>query len=78
MNDNMNRIKRLMAALAACVFVAVSCDVNDQTQPEEIYLDVNANNISGQWELVEWNGTPLTSCTYVYLDIGQNDRTYTI
>ena len=78
MNDNMNRIKRLMAALAACVFVAVSCDVNDQTQPQEIYLDVNANNISGQWELVEWNGTSLTSGTYVYLDIVRNDRTYTM
>lgn len=42
------------------------------------YLDVNANNISGKWELVQWNGSSLTEGTYVYLDIIRNDRTYTM
>ena len=73
----MNTFKKIMtAALAALSFLAVSCDKNENTEPQEIYLDVNANNISGKWELVEWNGSSLTSGTYVYLDIVRNDRTF--
>lgn len=73
----MNTFKKIMtAALAALSFLAVSCDKNENTEPQEIYLDVNANNISGKWELVEWNGASLTSGTYVYLDIVRNDRTF--
>ena len=45
----MNTFKKIMtAALAALSFLAVSCDRTD-TEPQEIYLDVNANNISGKW-----------------------------
>ena len=73
----MNTFKKIMtAALAALSFLAVSCDKNENTEPQEIYLDVNANNISGKWELVEWNGASLTSGTYVFLDIVRNDRTF--
>ena len=39
---------------------------------------MNANNISGSWELVEWNGAPLQQGTYVFLDIVRKDNTYTI
>ena len=75
----MNTFKKIMtAALAALSFLAVSCDRNDVSEPQEIYLDVNANNISGKWELVEWNGTALTSGTYVFLDIVRNDRSFKI
>ena len=49
----MNTFKKIMtAALVALSFLAVSCDRNDTSEPQEIYLDVNANNISGKWELV--------------------------
>ncbi|MBR5273738.1 MAG: hypothetical protein IKU33_00675 [Bacteroidales bacterium] len=75
----MNTFKKIMtAALAALSFLAVSCDMNDVSEPQEIYLDVNANNISGKWELVEWNGAALTSGTYVFLDIVRNDRSFKI
>lgn len=75
----MNTFKKIMtAALAALSFLAVSCDRNDVSEPQEIYLDVNANNISGKWELVEWNGAALTSGTYVFLDIVRNDRSFKI
>ena len=75
----MNTFKKIMTtALAALSFLAVSCDRNENTEPQEIYLDVNANNISGKWELVEWNGAALTSGTYVFLDIVRNDRTFKI
>lgn len=72
----MNRIKILMAALYAVAALLVSCT----EKPDEAvqYLDVNANNISGKWELVQWNDAPLAEGTYVYLDIVRNDKTYTM
>ena len=73
---DMNRIKILMAALYAVAALLVSCT----EKPDEAvqYLDVNANNISGKWELVQWNDAPLAEGTYVYLDIVRNDKTYTM
>lgn len=75
----MNTFKKIMtAALAALSFFAVSCDRNDMTEPQVEYLDVNANNISGKWELVEWSGNALTAGTYVFMEIVRNDRTFKI
>ena len=71
----MNKVKMLIAA-AFAVMSLISCTEKPEVTVE--YLDVNANNISGKWELVEWNGSPLTEGTYVYLDIVRNDRTYTM
>lgn len=71
----MNKVKMLIAA-AFAVISLISCTEKPEVTVE--YLDVNANNISGRWELVEWNGAPLTDGTYVYLDIVRNDRTYTM
>ena len=70
----MNRIKILITAALATLMV--SCTEKPVETVE--YLDVNANNISGKWELVEWNGSSLTEGTYVYLNIVRNDRTYTM
>ena len=76
----MNRIKRFLsvsfAALAA--MTAISCETEEQRVPEPVQLEVNANNISGKWQLVEWNGAALAEGTYVYLDIVRNDKTYTM
>lgn len=71
----MSKVKMLIAA-AFAVMSLISCTEKPEVTVE--YLDVNANNISGRWELVEWNGAPLTEGTYVYLDIVRNDRTYTM
>lgn len=71
----MNKVKMLIAA-AFAVMSLISCTEKPEVTVE--YLDVNANNISGKWELVEWNDAPLTEGTYVYLDIVRNDRTYTM
>ena len=71
----MNKVKMLIAA-AFAVMSLISCTEKPEVTVE--YLDVNANNMSGRWELVEWNGAPLTEGTYVYLDIVRNDRTYTM
>lgn len=72
----MKGIKKLMVSVLAVVALASSCTKEPVVEIE--YLDVNANNISGKWELVEWNGSPLAEGTYVYLDIIRNDRTYTM
>lgn len=64
----------LLVAMAA---VAVSCG-KQMSQPKVEYLDVNANNISGNWELTEWNGNQMASGTYVFMNIVRNDKTYTL
>lgn len=75
----MNIVKTIMAAaLAAFTLVAVSCDKNGTSEPVEEQLEVNANNISGNWQLVEWNESELAEGTYVYINFVRNDRTYTM
>lgn len=72
----MKRILNLMMLLAA--FAAVSCELVDDGGDQELLLEVNANNISGQWELMQWNDAFLNEGTYVFIDIVRNDRTYTM
>ena len=72
----MKKILTLISVIALA-FAASSCEkVDDNPQPQQ--LEVNAHNISGQWQLVEWNGDNLAEGTYVYLDIVRNDKTYTM
>ena len=75
----MNILKKtFFPLLAAMALVSVSCEKNEIPEPEEPQLEVNANNISGKWELVEWNEAELAEGTYVYIDLVRNDRTYTL
>lgn len=69
----------ILLSIVSLAFSAASCDKMIITEPDEPQqLEVNANNISGQWKLVEWSGEHLTDGTYVYLDIVRNDKTYTM
>ena len=70
-------ISLILMVIVASGFALTSCTEKPVEVVEE-YLEVNANNISGQWELVEWNGSPLAEGTFVFIDIVRNDRTYTI
>lgn len=75
----MNILKKtFFPLLAALALVSVSCEKNATPEPEEPQLEVNANNISGKWELVEWNDAELAEGTYVYIELVRNDRTYTM
>lgn len=75
----MNILKKtFFPILAALALVSVSCEKNEIPEPEETQLEVNANNISGKWKLVEWNEAELSEGTYVYLELVRNDRTYTM
>ena len=50
----------------------------EKVEPVEPQLDVNANNISGSWKLVEWSGAAMHESTYMYMNFVRNDRTFTI
>ena len=67
----------ILLSIISLAFSAASCE-KEETNPQPQQLEVNAHNISGQWELVEWNGANLEAGTYVYLDIVRNDKTYTM
>lgn len=73
----MKRLVYLFSVLALAAAFS-SCEQVLDGGDEELLLEVNANNISGQWQLSEWNGGPLNEGTYVYIDIVRNDRTYTL
>lgn len=73
----MNRMKSMLL-LAMMVLSAVACDKNNPVRTEELFLEVNVNNISGQWELKQWNGEEMAEGTYVYLDLERKDMTYTM
>lgn len=73
----MNKITKLLT-LALLAFAALSCDKVILTEPKEELLEVNANNLSGKWQLFEWDGNVLAEGTYVYLDIVRNGQTYTM
>ena len=63
-------------SIIAMAFVSMSCEKEQHDiQPEP--LEVNTNNISGKWELVEWNGAHMAEGTYVYMDI-ERGKTYTM
>ena len=72
----MNKAFKSFISLIAIILLAVSCRQEDPVTIE--YLEVNANNISGSWELVEWNGAALQSGTYVFLNLVRNDKTFTM
>ena len=72
----MKRILILIMFLSA--FAAVSCELVEDGGDQELLLEVNANNISGKWQLMQWNESTLNDDTYVYIDIVRNDRTYTM
>ena len=73
----MNKITKILV-LAFMAVASMACNKIDAPQdngPEP--LEVNTNNISGKWELVEWNGSPMAEGTYVYMDI-ERGKTYTM
>ena len=73
----MNKITKTLA-LAFMAVASMACNKIDDPQDNgREPLEVNTNNISGKWELVEWNGAPMAEGTYVYMDI-ERGKTYTM
>ena len=73
----MNKITKILA-LAFMAVASMACNkIEDPQGNGSEPLEVNTNNISGKWELVEWNGAPMAGGTYVYMDI-ERGKTYTM
>lgn len=73
----MNKITKILS-LAFMAVASIACNKIDDPQDKgHEPLEVNTNNISGKWELVEWNGAPMAEGTYVYMDI-ERGKTYTM
>lgn len=73
----MNKITKILA-LAFMAVASMACNkIEDPQGNGSEPLEVNTNNISGKWELVEWNGAPMAEGTYVYMDI-ERGKTYTM
>lgn len=70
----MKRIKSILL-LALCALLS-ACD--KPATGEEPYLEVNRNNISGAWELSQWNGKDLADGSYFHINLVRNDGTFTI
>lgn len=60
----------------AGLLCAIACVKEEQVG--EPQLEVNRNNISGEWELVEWNGNSLEEGTFFRITLVRNDGTFTI
>ncbi|WP_418991040.1 lipocalin family protein [Alistipes sp.] len=62
-------------ALLSLVLTAfAACD--DDKSYVDPGLEVTPHNLSGTWQLAEWNGQPLAQDSYVYLDLIRKDRKY--
>ena len=70
------KVFKSMSVMLAALILAVAC--GKEETPVIEYLDVTPNNIAGEWKLVEWNGSPLNSDTYFYVDFIRKDREFVI
>lgn len=68
------KLMRFITALAASLLM-LSCAKKETPTVE--YLDVNANNLAGNWELVEWRGAELVESSYFYMTIVRKDQLFT-
>lgn len=73
----MNIIKRIIF-VAAAVAALAACSSKEGTEPLPEYLEVNANNISGNWKLESLNGEALAGETFLYMKFVRNDKTFSM
>ena len=70
------KLLHTIVLVAATMMTLSSCQKEETVQ--NVQLEVNANNISGKWELVSINGRELLEGTYLHIEFTRNDRTYVI
>ena len=56
------------------LFGFVACGDNEEVKVET--LEVTPANLNGTWQLVEWNGQPITEGTYCYISFVRKDKTF--
>ena len=68
------KLIRIITVIAASLLM-LAC-ANKETPAVE-YLDVTANNLSGNWKQVEWRGSELVESSYFYMTIVRKDQLFT-
>ena len=66
--------KTLMILSAAALMLAVSCTKED-TKVEQ-YLEVNASNLHGNWQLETKNGSALEEGTFFYINFNRSGQEF--
>ena len=66
-------IKIILTIFSAAALV---CACNKVDTPSVEYLPVTANNISGDWTLVEFSGVKLAKGTYMNITFVRNEKTF--
>ncbi|MGM9785677.1 MAG: hypothetical protein ACI3ZS_02435 [Candidatus Cryptobacteroides sp.] len=66
-------VKTVLAVLAV---ILCMCGCNKIETPAIEYLPVTADNISGEWILVEFSGVELMEGTYMKIQFVRNDKSF--
>lgn len=67
---------RKISILASLIASLIIAGCTKQEVPVVEYLDVTANNISGNWKLAKWGNSELTDGTYMYVKFTRNGKTF--
>ena len=70
------KITNAILLAAVTLFATVSCEKAPVVVSDE--LEVNANNISGQWELVSMNGNQILEGSSLHMEFIRNDKKFVI
>ena len=62
------KINKIFTALAAMAMLCVASCTKMSVEETEVYLEVNASNLHGNWELVSINDEPAAANFYINFD----------
>ena len=65
-----------IAVLALAVATMSACE-DDKTYADP-GLEVTPHNLSGTWQLAEWQGAPLAEGTFVYIELTRKDQLFSM
>ena len=72
------KFTKFVMLMAFAVMASVSCEKVQPDTPEELQLEVNANNISGRWALVLLDGQELLEGTFLHMEFIRNEKKFII
>lgn len=68
-------LKGSLLLLTGCMLLTTSCS-KDEEEPREPQLEVNYNNISGDWQLIRWDDHALADSAYLYISFDRRKHTF--
>ena len=76
MKNILNRTSTALAAVA--MILTVSCSKVNPADETEVFLDVNASNLHGNWQLETINGAAVEEVTYFYINFNRSGEEFKI